>query len=318
MGEAAKILEKRYTYGDYRTWDDGLRWELIDGEAFCMSPGPGTAHQFLAAKLFTKLGSYFEGKECQAFFAPFDVMLPRGEEPARGQASAGRPEDEVDTVVQPDIMILCDMSKLQHNGIKGAPDVIIEILSPSTTQRDLDDKFRLYERVGVKEYVIVDPLNYVIFVHRRDAGGLYSFRKVCGADDVLEFGMFPELKIPLSPIWEDIRDLPIAPPIAYQRVEYKRKMTIHEKICDAIGIAASKYNIKAAYYFGSYATGRQTEGSDIDLLVEFRNPFVSLFAISSLSFELEKLLQTSVDIISLPLPEDTHLIIEKQVQCYGE
>ena len=102
MGEAAKVLEKRYTYDDYRTWNDDLRWELIYGEAFCMSPGPGTLHQLLAAKLFTKLGSYFEGKECQAFFAPFDVMLPNGDES----------EDEVETVVQPDIMILCDMSKL--------------------------------------------------------------------------------------------------------------------------------------------------------------------------------------------------------------
>ena len=198
MGEAERAPEERYTYGDYRTWDDDLRWELIYGEAFCMSPGPGTAHQSLAAKLFTKLGGYFEGKECQAFFAPFDVMLPYGDEP----------EYEIDTVVQPDIMVVCDKSKLQDNGIKGAPDVVFEILSPSTTQRDLDDKFRLYERAGVKEYVIVDPRNNVVFAHRRDAEGRFSWRKVYGADDVLEFGMFPELKIPLSPVWEDVRELP--------------------------------------------------------------------------------------------------------------
>ena len=199
MGEAARAPEKCYTYGDYKLWDDNLRWELIDGEAFCMSSGPGTAHQFLAAKLFTKLGSYFEGNECQAFFAPFDVMFPKYDEP----------EDEIDTVVQPDIMILCDKSKLRHNGIKGAPDVVFEILSPSTAQRDLDDKFRLYERAGVKEYVIADPHNRVIHAHRRDAGGRFSWRKAYGADDVLEFGLFPELKIPLSSIWGDIRELPI-------------------------------------------------------------------------------------------------------------
>ena len=95
-------------------------------------------------------------------------------------------------------------------------------------------------------------------------------------------------------------------------------MTTHEKICSAINVAANKYNIKAAYYFGSYAAGRQTEKSDIDLLVEFHNPFMSLFDISSLSLELEVRLNVPVDIISLPLPEDTHLIIGKQVQCYGE
>ena len=94
-------------------------------------------------------------------------------------------------------------------------------------------------------------------------------------------------------------------------------MTTHEKICNAVNMAASKYNIKAAYYFGSYAAGREIEESDIDLLVEFQNPFVSLFVISELSLELEALLNVPVDVISLPLPEETHLIIEKQVRCYG-
>jgi len=199
MGKAEKLLEEHYTYGDYRSWDDDLRWELIDGEVFCMSPGPGTAHQSLSMKLSAKLANYFEGKECQVFNAPFDVMLPNDDEQ----------EDDIDTVVQPDIMILCDKSKLQNNGIKGAPDVIFEILSPTTARRDLADKFRLYERVGVKEYVIADPHNRVMYAHRRDAEGQFSWRKVYGADDVLEFGIFPELKVPLSSVWGDIRELPI-------------------------------------------------------------------------------------------------------------
>ena len=101
-------------------------------------------------------------------------------------------------------------------------------------------------------------------------------------------------------------------------LEGDEKMTTHEKICDAVSMTADKYNIKTAYYFGSYAAGRQTEKSDIDLLVEFHNPFVSLFAISNLSFELEARLNISVDIISLPLPNDTHLVIGKRVQRYGE
>ena len=212
MGEA-RVLEEYYTYGDYKLWDDGLRWELIDGDAFCMSPGPGAVHQLLSGDLFLELRNYFKNGECQVFYAPFDVMLPRGNEPSLRedprQARADMQEDEIDTVVQPDIMILCDKSKLQHNGIKGAPDVIIEILSPSTTRRDFDDKFRLYERAGAKEYMIVDPLNRVVFAHRRDSGGLFSWRKVYAADDVLEFGMFQDLKIPLGPVWESIRDFPV-------------------------------------------------------------------------------------------------------------
>ena len=199
MSEAAIAREEYYTYGDYRTWDDDLRWELIGGEAFCMSPGPGTAHQSILMKLGAKLGNYFEGKGCQVFGAPFDVMLPNGDEP----------ENKIDTVVQPDIMILCDKSKLQHNGIKGAPDVIFEILSPSTARRDQDDKFKLYERAGVKEYVIADPHNRVMYAYRRDTEGLFSWKKIYGADDVLEFEMFPDLKIPLSSVWGDIRELPI-------------------------------------------------------------------------------------------------------------
>ena len=199
MGEAERTLEERYSYGDYRSWDDDLRWELIDGEAFCMSPGPGVVHQSLLVELAAELRAYFKGKECRVYAAPFDVMLPEGDEP----------EDEIDTVVQPDLMIVCDKSKIQRNGIKGAPDVVFEILSPSTARRDLDDKFRLYERAGVKEYVIVDPRNRVIHAHCRDDKGRFSFRKIYGADDVLEFGLFPELNIPLSSIWGDILELPV-------------------------------------------------------------------------------------------------------------
>lgn len=190
-------LKERYTYGNYRMWDDDLRWELIDGEPFCMNPGPATVHQSLSMRLVIKLGSYFEGKECQVFDAPFDVMLPYGNEP----------ENEIDTVVQPDIMILCDKSKLQRNGIKGAPDVVIEILSPATARRDFSDKLWLYERAGVKEYIVADPYNHVMHAYRRGSEGQFSWKKIYGADDVLEFGMFPELKIPLTPLWENILEL---------------------------------------------------------------------------------------------------------------
>ena len=199
MSEVERIPEAHYTYGDYKSWNDDLRWELIDGEAFCMSPGPAEAHQSLLVALTSELRVCFRGKECRVYVAPFDVMLPKGDEP----------EDEIDTVVQPDIMIICDMSKIQHNGIKGAPDVVFEILSPSTARRDLDDKFHLYERAGVKEYVVVDTQNRVMTAHRRGAEGQFSFKKIYEADDVLEFGMFPELKIPLNLVWEDIQELPV-------------------------------------------------------------------------------------------------------------
>ena len=193
-----RALKERYTYGDYKTWDDGLRWELMDGEPFCMSPGPGEMHQSLSFALALEIGTYFKNRECRVYTAPFDVLLPYGNES----------EDEIDTVVQPDIMIVCDRSKIWRDGIKGAPDVVFEILSPSTAQRDMDDKFRLYERAGVKEYFIVDPYNRVITAYRKSNIGLFSWRKIYGVDAILEFELFPDLKIPLADLWEDIQDLP--------------------------------------------------------------------------------------------------------------
>ncbi|MDR1620879.1 MAG: Uma2 family endonuclease [Synergistaceae bacterium] len=197
--DAVKKTTERYTYGDYCTWDDGLRWELIDGEAFCMSPSPKTSHQILLVALTWQLGNYFQGKDCQVLTAPLDVMLPRG----------GEAEKEIDTVVQPDVMILCDKAKLQDNGIKGAPDVVFEILSPSTAQRDLLDKLYLYERAGVREYLIVDPDNRTVTAYRRDENRgenpsslIFSKRAIYRTADVLEFETFEDLKIPMDSIFE--------------------------------------------------------------------------------------------------------------------
>jgi Uma2 family endonuclease len=190
----AEKLKERYTYADYRAWDDGFRWELIDGEAFCMSPGPGRAHQTISMALSVRLGSYFEGKKCRVFAAPFDVLLGDG------------PEDEIDTVVQPDILVVCDPSKLRAHGVVGAPDVVFEILSSSTAARDLADKLHLYERSGVKEYLIVAPDKRAVTAYRRenarDNVG-FSQRAVYGESDTLEFETFPELKIPLKAVFRD-------------------------------------------------------------------------------------------------------------------
>ena len=126
-------------------------------------------------------------------------MLPKSDER----------EDKIDTIVQPDIVIVCDKTKLRHNGVNGAPDVVFEILSPSTAQRDLADKLYLYERAGVKEYVIVDPYNMIVTVYRRGEDDSFSQRAIYGTSDVLVFRTFPELKIPLNPVWGDIQGLPI-------------------------------------------------------------------------------------------------------------
>ena len=135
---------KRYTYTDYASWNDENRCELIDGVAYMLSPAPGLVHQEILGVMHARLFNFLQGKPCKVFVSPFDVRLN----------AAG---DNDDTVVQPDLVVICDKSKLDDKGCNGAPDMIIEILSPSTASRDRVLKFNKYLQAAVREYWIVDP-----------------------------------------------------------------------------------------------------------------------------------------------------------------
>jgi Uma2 family endonuclease len=143
-----------YTYDDYLSWDDGVRYELIDGVVYMMSPAPNRAHQMISRELSRQFSNYLKGKKCEVYAAPFDVRLNN--------------EDKNDTVVQPDITVVCDPSKLDDKGCVGAPDMVLEILSPSTSSRDKTVKFKRYLRAGVREYWIVDPMDRTLTVHILD------------------------------------------------------------------------------------------------------------------------------------------------------
>lgn len=132
---------QRYTYADYLTWREGERYELIDGVAYLMSPAPSTPHQEIAGPLYRQAANALEGKSCHPYIAPFDVRLPRSAEA----------DSEVDTVVQPDVLIVCDRSKVDQRGMRGAPDWVAEVLSPSTAGHDQITKLSAYERAGVPE-----------------------------------------------------------------------------------------------------------------------------------------------------------------------
>jgi Uma2 family endonuclease len=151
MAPAIK-LEERYSYKDYLTWSDGERWEIINGIPYNMSPAPTRWHQKMSGELFSAIYSILKNSNCEVFAAPFDVVLMDQSE-------------EHDTVVQPDIVVVCDESKLNDRGCNGAPDFIIEILSESTASRDLHEKLMIYEHFGVKEYWIVDLWSRTIRVH---------------------------------------------------------------------------------------------------------------------------------------------------------
>ncbi len=193
MGPLALKLDERFTYGDYLTWDDGERWELIDGVPYNMSPAPRLRHQAISRELLTEFSLYLRGKQCQVFAAPFDVRLPEADEN----------DDLVETVLQPDLSVICDRTKLDEAGCRGAPDLIIEILSPATAHKDLKVKFDRYERAGVREYWIVDPAGETVQLFTVGCNGKYGRPELFGAGDRVKVGLFPELKIDLAVVFAE-------------------------------------------------------------------------------------------------------------------
>jgi Uma2 family endonuclease len=184
-------LSKSYTYADYLTWQIDGMVEIIKGKIFQMSPAPSDKHQSLSGNLYGEMFQILKNKPCKVFHAPYDVRLTRNSNDA-----------EVTTVVQPDICIICDQSKRDERGCNGAPDLIIEILSPATSRKDVRDKFDLYEESGVLEYWIVDPIDELLDVFVLQ-NGKYQLNKKFVADEIVESGTISGLVIDLKDIFKD-------------------------------------------------------------------------------------------------------------------
>ncbi|MFM8332780.1 MAG: Uma2 family endonuclease [Candidatus Methylumidiphilus sp.] len=172
----------RYTVADYMGWPDEERWELIDGVAYDMSPAPPIKHQKIAGGLYSLLHEKLRGKTCQPFIAPVDVIL-----------------SAVD-VVQPDVIVVCAPNKITERNIQGSPDWVAEVLSPSTARKDLREKKALFERAGVKEYVIIDPAQgwvqrFVLI------DGAYGLGVILDPQENLELGFMPGEFLPLAEIF---------------------------------------------------------------------------------------------------------------------
>lgn len=152
--------DKHYTYKDYLTWPDDVRCEIIDGQVYMMSPAPILAHQDVAGEIFYQAKQALQGKTCRALIAPLDVRLPRHNEA----------DEDTDIVVQPDVLVVCDPHKLDRRGVRGAPDWVVEVLSPKSASRDQIEKRRIYERHGVLEYWLVHPTDRVLIIYRLENG----------------------------------------------------------------------------------------------------------------------------------------------------
>jgi len=189
-----ECLTDHFTYGLYLTWDDDQRWELIDGEAHCMSPAPSLTHQRISMNLSGIFSTYLKDKPCRAFAAPFDVRLPDYPEQA---------DDEIETVVQPDLVVICDHSKLDEKGCRGAPDLVVEILSPGTAHRDLRKKFEIYERHGVREYWLVQPTDRTVMVFRLTENGTFGRHELYADDEQLPTPLLGDIIVELNEVFAD-------------------------------------------------------------------------------------------------------------------
>lgn len=184
----------RYTYGDYVQWTGDERWELVDGVPFDMTPAPSRLHQQVVVELLFQIRSQLRGHGCEVYVAPFDVRLPKGEEA----------DAQIETVVQPDLVVVCDAAKLDDAGCRGAPDWIIEVLSPRTSARDRELKRELYERHGVREYWHVDPESRRLVRHVLDSGsGRFGQGAAEPAEGTTSPSILAELVVDWSPVFAD-------------------------------------------------------------------------------------------------------------------
>ncbi|MDR0864714.1 MAG: Uma2 family endonuclease [Candidatus Symbiothrix sp.] len=187
---------KRYTYADYLSWMDDARRELIDGVVYDLLSAPTRFHSRISGSIFGRLWNYVAKRKgkCEIHHAPFDVRFPKNGETA---------DDKIATVVQPDICVVCDPSKLDGKGCIGAPDLIVEVQSPSTAKRDLNEKFNLYEEAGVKEYWVVFPAEKALTVFLLQKNGKFDVGTTYEYEGKVPVSIFKGLKIDMKELFED-------------------------------------------------------------------------------------------------------------------
>jgi Uma2 family endonuclease len=183
MTTGSALRQDDYAWDDYRQWSDDRRWEILDGEAFAMTPAPSMRHQDVVAQLHVQLEAHFAGKTCRVVLSPADVKLSEHD------------------VVQPDLAVVCDPKQIKPSHVEGAPTLIIEVLSPSTEVFDRRRKMALYARSGVKEVWLVRPYPSLIEVYVLD-GSSYRLVHALDKTDKIQSHSFPELSLDLERIFD--------------------------------------------------------------------------------------------------------------------
>lgn len=186
-----------HTWAEYQTWNDDQRWEIIGGEAYLMSPSPTSRHQLITGEMYRQMANFFKGKSCRALTAAMDVRL----------------SDE--DVVQPDLLVVCDPQQIKRTHIEGAPSLVVEITSDSSTRRDRLLKLNLYARSGVKEYWIVTPWPSLVEVLLLE-GSRYVVHNVFDKDQTLVSPSFPGLQIELSEVFDFPLEPGEEPPVVHE------------------------------------------------------------------------------------------------------
>ncbi|MVN21858.1 Uma2 family endonuclease [Mucilaginibacter arboris] len=187
-------LNKTYTYADYLKWTFDERLELIKGRIFKMSPAPAEVHQRISAIVGNELYNYLKGKPCRVYAAPFDVRLVR----------KSVSDQEVTTVLQPDICVICDLHKIDKKGCIGAPDIVVEILSKGNNKTELKNKYEVYEEAGVKEYWIIQPQGKMFFKYILNENGKFQPTKILTLGDEITSPILPGFSLSLDEVFAEL------------------------------------------------------------------------------------------------------------------
>ena len=183
-------LDKVYSYADYYKWKFEERVELIKGYIFKMSPPPNRLHQEITGEIFLSLRKFLDKNPCKVYIAPFDVRLPR----------KSKEDKDIITVLQPDICVVCDPSKLDSRGCIGAPDIVVEVLSPSNNKKELKNKYEAYEEAEVKEYWVVLPYEKTMFIYTL-VDGKYVPSRLMASGDIVTSAVLPGFSMDITELF---------------------------------------------------------------------------------------------------------------------